>query len=320
MNTDKDAELDLRRDLLLDDKTIYLVRTLSRTKRKNYENYVINAIWQRLGRNDIQPVSQQYVKRDGSYALIDLYFPQLNIGIECDEGPHKNRKEEDIKRTLSMQETIMQYIGTPICIERVEVYNKTFDAIEAQIDEVVAKLTAEIAAREQQGTLEPWNIYKNPVEIAIENHKIDVVDKLEFQVIIDIIRSFNIKKKNGEDYKGLQKGGLKLNDEWCLWWPKLAVLKEGSYEAGAKVAGWINTLSDDWEVITEENEKPSKAENGLFDNKERRITFGQSKDVLGRNAYRFLGVYEYDAEKSTPSKRVWKRVAESVNLSPWLDK
>ena len=31
------------------DKLGYLIRALSRTKRKDYENYVVNAIWNRLG-------------------------------------------------------------------------------------------------------------------------------------------------------------------------------------------------------------------------------------------------------------------------------
>lgn len=47
---------------ITDSKTIYLVKTLSRTKRKDYENYVINAIWQRLNNSDIEIVSQQYVE------------------------------------------------------------------------------------------------------------------------------------------------------------------------------------------------------------------------------------------------------------------
>ena len=71
----------------LNAKKEYLIKTLSRTKRKDYENYVIGAIWHRLNNLEIKPVSQQYVKRsDDKYALLDLYFPQINVGIECDEA------------------------------------------------------------------------------------------------------------------------------------------------------------------------------------------------------------------------------------------
>ena len=37
------------------DKLGYLIRALSRTKRKDYENYVVNAIWNRLAMGDVEP-------------------------------------------------------------------------------------------------------------------------------------------------------------------------------------------------------------------------------------------------------------------------
>ena len=46
----------------MDSKVIYLAKTLSRTKRKDYENYVVNAIWNRVNDSRLVPVSQQYVK------------------------------------------------------------------------------------------------------------------------------------------------------------------------------------------------------------------------------------------------------------------
>jgi hypothetical protein len=44
-----------------DNKRDYLIKILSRTKRKNYENYIINGVFQRLNRLDLKPVTQQYV-------------------------------------------------------------------------------------------------------------------------------------------------------------------------------------------------------------------------------------------------------------------
>ena len=93
----------------------YLVRTLSRTNRKDYENYVINRIWNLLDDPEIKPVSQQYVKRpNGRYALIDLYFPQLKIGVECDEFQHaqiknENEKTQDEMRTDDLLSVIENY-------------------------------------------------------------------------------------------------------------------------------------------------------------------------------------------------------------------
>ena len=46
-----------------ENKLEYLAKTLSRTKRKDYENYVINAVWNRVNNKKLYPVSQQYVKK-----------------------------------------------------------------------------------------------------------------------------------------------------------------------------------------------------------------------------------------------------------------
>ena len=77
----------------MDNKTEYLIKTLSRTKRKDYENFVINAIWNRVGNNDIKPVTQQYVfnSTNNEHYFIDLFFPQFNLGIEIDERHHVNQ-------------------------------------------------------------------------------------------------------------------------------------------------------------------------------------------------------------------------------------
>ena len=69
------------------EKRDYLIKTLSRTRRKDYENYVINRVYSKLDDLEIKPVTQKYVKSEenGKYYLIDLYFPQFNYGVECNE-------------------------------------------------------------------------------------------------------------------------------------------------------------------------------------------------------------------------------------------
>ncbi len=94
-----------------DERREYLAHVLSRTKRKDYENYVVNAVWQRLADPYLQPETQRYVRRDNGYALIDLYFPAVNVGVECDEAYHlgdwqrksdKAREEEIAARLNSV--------------------------------------------------------------------------------------------------------------------------------------------------------------------------------------------------------------------------
>ena len=45
------------------DKLEYVIKTLSRTRRKDWENYVVNAVWNRLNDWGVKPVSQQYIRK-----------------------------------------------------------------------------------------------------------------------------------------------------------------------------------------------------------------------------------------------------------------
>ena len=36
-------------------KVEYLIKTFSRTKRKDYENYILNAVWQKIDCLDLRP-------------------------------------------------------------------------------------------------------------------------------------------------------------------------------------------------------------------------------------------------------------------------
>ena len=55
-----------------------------RTKGKKYENFIVNAIYTKVGNPDLMPVTQQYVKDPNDlskYYLLDLYFPQIKIAV-----------------------------------------------------------------------------------------------------------------------------------------------------------------------------------------------------------------------------------------------
>ena len=86
-------------------KSEYLYKTFaSRTRNKKEECYVLNAIWQRLCMQgyEIEPITQKYVRRSDDkghkFALIDLFFPALNLAIEVDEAHHEDQKGDDIER------------------------------------------------------------------------------------------------------------------------------------------------------------------------------------------------------------------------------
>ena len=125
-----------------DTKREYLVRTFSRTKRKDYENYILNAIGHKLDRSDIQPVTQQFIKRsDGRYALVDLYFSQLSIGVECDEAHHIEISKEDQHRTLTMEEILSAYDETEdFQLLRIKAYESIDEAMVMGLEMTVSDL------------------------------------------------------------------------------------------------------------------------------------------------------------------------------------
>lgn len=74
----------------------YLVSQIHRTAYKKYENYIVGALLHDKMLPDLKPCTQYYVVRTGGgYALLDLYFPQIEFAIEIDEPHHINNKESD---------------------------------------------------------------------------------------------------------------------------------------------------------------------------------------------------------------------------------
>lgn len=84
-------------------KLDYISRQLARAEKKKFEHYVVTRIWHLLNDTRIKIVTQQYVSRREGKALTGMYFPQLEIHIEIDEGHHKNQIQADKLREVSFQ-------------------------------------------------------------------------------------------------------------------------------------------------------------------------------------------------------------------------
>ncbi|MGH4036997.1 MAG: AbaSI family restriction endonuclease [Sphaerochaeta sp.] len=125
-------------------KKNYIIKSFSRTNKKNYENYVITRIWHKLDNLNLKPVTQQYVNCKEKYYLIDLYFPQINFAIEVDEEHHKNQfdkdelRMDDIISTIKTDKTVDDFINEKELFRRIDVSDEcSLDNINKQIDEVV---------------------------------------------------------------------------------------------------------------------------------------------------------------------------------------
>ena len=286
------------------EKREYLIKTLSRTKRKDYENYVIGAIWHRLNNLEIKPVSQQYVRRsDGRYALLDLYFPQINVGIECDEAYHEHNTEPDKIREANVEQALSALqTGKDFTIIRINA-NTDIIEFENQINNAVEKINE---LYKKYGCPK-WSEEKDTAEKVIECGELSLYDNLQFAKITDIARCF------GKTYKAMQSSTFFINKKTLIWCPKLAVEIYGGYKA-ASSAGWVNVLSEKWDTITtfvpddkEHHEKYRKKGLSI-------LVFAQSKNNLGQTTYRFLGVYEFEESENCNKTITYKRVCESYKL------
>lgn len=283
---------------ITDPKTLYLVKTLSRTNRKDYENYVINAIWQRLNNSDIEVVSQQYVEdiintNRRSHYFIDLYFPTLNIGIECDEAFHKKQLKRDREREASIYDVIFKIRKDnyePIHIDVTQSYedlqtciNKAVKRIKQKIDEIKPP---------------KWKV-ETPEEYYHTKKIIYVSDKKGFNSINKVC---NVLFHAGRDEatKGASRAYFSLPnfkgtslDGYKIWFPQLAVEvigEDGKLKTiAATKTGWNNQLSGDGKTIIELNENnTSYKQDGR-----KRIVFLKYKDPLGYNEYKFVGIFEF---------------------------
>ena len=77
------------------DKLEFITRQLAKAQNKKYEHYVVHRIHTLLNDLRVKFVTQQFVSRPEGRALTDMFFPQLEIHIEVDEGFHKNQIEYD---------------------------------------------------------------------------------------------------------------------------------------------------------------------------------------------------------------------------------
>ncbi len=284
-------------------KQDYLYRMFSHhTKDKEKENYVVNAIWARLDDLNIKPVTQQYVRRSNGYALIDLYFPQINYGVECDEKHHKDNLLKDAEREIDLQTALSACSEDGLTIRRVDA-TLDADALHARIREIVCEIKQKVAEKGEQ--LSPWLEQEEEWRSIKERGILRTEDAYSFKTIADICQKCFGKDAN---YR-IQRSFFHVADDRMLWCPKLAIeLPDGSKVAQSR--GWINELSADWNVIIEHNDSGATP---VKHPDKPRYTFAKSKDERGEDAYRFIGVFKWNETKPN-GDHIYKSIENDMQL------
>lgn len=275
-------------------KLEFISRQFSRAEKKRFEHYVVTRIWHLLNDLSIKFVTQQYVSRPDGRALTDMFFPQLHIHIEIDEGHHKKQIELDKLREAD----IINATGHEIL--RVDV-TKDIDTINNEIAQIVERI------KDQKSIVQnfkSWDIEAelNP-QTYIDKGFIDLNEDCAFRTMVDAANCFG----NTYKPKGIWTGGAGHPKESgkIIWFPKL-------YKNGE----WNNSISNDEKEIREISEIPENARphiDNILKQQFNRIVFARVKSPLGDIMYRFKGEYELDRNRTNYTDGLlWRRVSERV--------
>lgn len=285
-----------------------------RTAGKAYENFIVNAIYTKVGDPELIPVTQQYVKnpRDQrGYYLLDLYFPQLKFGVEVDESHHLGevQKARDIVRAEDIR-TAIECDEFRISIFDKEGNKRSYDDIVADIDKVVAIIKAKIA---ENAPLK-WLTYKERKEEVLKKGVFSISDEISYPSITEIYNMCGGKRSGrdrGKDANMLQRCYYRLNKNYKLWVPILAEVDDNNKVRNSKM-GYENVLSSDKTVLTE---KSVKAVDPTFDIAYKRVLFMRMRDYYGRPCIKFIGIFELTEDSDDKEHvRIYRRVAEQVRI------
>ena len=302
------------------DKKEYLFKTLSRTKRKDDENYVINAVFNRVNNFELKPVSQQYVNCGDSWFLIDLFFPQINVGIEVDEEGHINQIEKDEIRSDQIVSAMKYENRSDFEMLRVQTYNRTIDEVNNSVAQVVNHIQAKI---DESDIALHWNIREEDILNIRKKQKLSIFDDVAFSSITQTINELFDwgRKSSGGPSRVWFK--YKPDPQYNLWFAKRNVFKNNKEIAQA---GWINRLSRDGKTILEfrddieEVDEVSVLTRKYFEETDdKRITFLKFKSNLGENGYKFVGVFKRDGWEITTFNNKKVKATRYSRIQDYID-
>lgn len=299
-------------------KMKYLAQMFNvRTKGKDYENYVVNAIYNRVGNTELVPVTQQFVRSSKDprhYYLLDLYFPQLNYGIEVDERQHfqDDNKEADKIREQDIRDAISCEEG------RIELYKKvdsnksaikrSFEDVEAQIKREVQIIIEKINKIEAKGERLKWQTNDDLKEDVINKGAFSIQDDVDYKGITEI---YNI---TGHKSNRLGRCFLSLNDNYYLWVPTMAIkLDNGIVKSSNKYENYLNEDHD--EIIEYDKTRVQfDLKNTEWDGTKKRVVFMKIRDRFGKSCIKFIGIFRADGIGSDGGRH-YKRVCDCVKIA-----
>ncbi|MBD8036733.1 phosphoribosylaminoimidazole carboxylase [Solibacillus sp. A46] len=260
----------------------FIKKQLSKTNKKNDENYVVSRIWHLLNNSDVKMITQQYIVRDvatKTYALADIYFPQINTIVEIDEPYHLS--DEMVLSDTMRQHDIVQAIECEVF--RIKVTNDLQEMNE-KIDEIVLALRQQFDRIDYQ----VWDVEQeyNPMTY-VQRGYLDATEHVAFKTVKDCCNCF------GAGYKGLQGSGAKHKFQDAIDIKALKFYPN---------ANWDNELSANEQYFTEYHTdaevNASYMKKRLDELRQELALFAHVRSEFGGFEYVFKGWYKVNPKRS----------------------
>ena len=289
-------------------KDEYLLRNFSKIRHKKWELYVITRILHNLNDPNIEYVCQQYInpRNVKGYYLADICFPSLKLYYEINEGQHA--KEEHLESDRIRQREILE--ATDWIQKNIKVYDENDPAKERSIKEVdkevdkfihfIKKRKESIEEKNKKRII--WNFKDrfNP-EVSLNNGYIKVKDNIVFLYHRDALRLFGYQGKH------YQKGWWSIKKfNQAVWFPKLYPNNQ-----------WRNLLSENRQIITQEQIIGGKKAKHTLPSNEERIVFAHYKNIFGQTVYKFYGNFKVDWSNTDEYFQTFKRVSDKLDLKKY---
>lgn len=271
---------------------------------------MVSRIWHRLGHDDIEMLTQQYVQRPEGYALTDVYFPQFGMHVEVMEDAHRNYIAADEARLKDIV-NITNHRVEQVWPGDSQNASSSLKNLHDRIDEIVSALQHERKLMIAAGTWEEWDDpdYPYSVERWRKAGRVSLENGAAFRFIRDVCYAF------GNPNPPVRSAWARnhLDEKTRLWFPKLT-----------SNADWENLLLEDGLFIKERclSTDPTEREGHYRSCMRRkhihRITFARGESALGVTLYRFVGVFEMIPEQSDPDGTVlYRRISDFALTLPW---
>lgn len=276
----------------------YIIKQISKTNKKSFENYVVTRIWHGINNTDVKFTTQQFVNRPNGHALTDMFFPQFDLHIEIDEPFHNKQKKLDLDRESDIIEATNHKVLHVKITDDINFINKQIDVIVNTIKNLRVKKIS-------KNTFELWDLKKEfDPEFYIKKGYLDTKENPVFKTISQACNCLGQNYKDGSQRSYVKS---KVYENHNIWFPKFYNNDE-----------WDNWISDDGLTITTKcktKSKQIKIFNNSINSVVNRIVFPRSKDNLGFTLYRFKGIFKIDKNNSSIENGIiYQRINTRIDL------